>query len=81
MTNSIGEILNNEVIFITGSNTTENHPIIGSLMRQAVKKGAKLIVADPRKIDIAHDATIYLPIKPGTNVALFNGMMNLRYIV
>jgi formate dehydrogenase major subunit len=77
MTNSIGEILNADVIFVTGSNTTENHPVIGSQMRQALRKGAKLIVADPRKIDLAKDAEVFLQIKPGTNVALLNGMMNV----
>lgn len=77
MTNSIAEVLNNEVIFITGSNTTETHPVIGSMMRQAKQKGAKIIVAEPRKIDIAQDADIFIQIKPGTNVALFNAMMKV----
>jgi formate dehydrogenase major subunit len=79
MTNSIEEIVQNEVIFVTGSNTTENHPVIGSIIRQAIKKGSKLIVADPRRIDLANDATIYIPLKPGTNAALINGMM--KYIL
>ena len=78
MTNSIGEIDNSEVIFITGSNTTENHPVIGSRIRKAVRQnGAKLIVADPRYIDIAKDADVFLQITPGTNIALFNSMMNV----
>lgn len=75
MTNSIREVVNNEVIFVIGSNTTENHPVIGSMMMQAKKNGAKIIVADPRRIDLAKEAEIYLAIKPGTNVALVNGMM------
>ncbi|OPL07401.1 MAG: formate dehydrogenase [delta proteobacterium ML8_F1] len=75
MTNSIREVIHNEVIFVIGSNTTENHPVIGAMMRQAVKNGAKLIVADPRRIPLARDADIYLPIQPGTNVALLNGMI------
>lgn len=66
-------------MFITGSNTTETHPVIATFMKRALKKGAKLIVADPRKIEIAKYADVYLQIKPGTNVSMLNGMMN--YIV
>jgi formate dehydrogenase major subunit len=77
MTNSISEIMENDVMFIIGSNTTENHPVIGAKMRQAIKNGSQLIVADPRRIEIAKDAVIYLPLKPGTNVALINGMMKV----
>ncbi len=77
MTNSIDEFLDADVIFIVGSNTTENHPVIGAKVRQARDRGAKIIVADPRKIDISKDAVIHLQIKPGTNVALANGMMNV----
>lgn len=77
MTNSIKEILNAEVIFVTGSNTTENHPVIGAKIRQAKHRGAKLIVADPRKIELAKDADVFLQIKPGTNIALLNGFMHV----
>lgn len=77
MTNSIGEIVESDVLFVTGSNTTEAHPVIGSKMRQAINRGAKLIVADPRRIDLAKDADVFIQIKPGTNVALLNGMMNV----
>jgi len=77
MTNSIEEVLGADVIFVTGSNTTENHPVIAAQMRQAIKRGTKLIVADPRKIELAKDAEVFLQIKPGTNVALFNGLMNV----
>ena len=79
MTNSIAEVKGNNVIFVTGSNTTETHPVIGSFMKQAQKRGAKLIVAEPRKIDLAEDADIFIRIKPGTNVALFNAMMKVIY--
>ena len=79
MTNSIAEVKKNGLIFVTGSNTTETHPVIGSFMRQAQMNGAKLIVAEPRKIDIAKDADLYIRIKPGTNVPLFNGMMKVIY--
>jgi formate dehydrogenase alpha subunit len=77
MTNSIDELENADVIFITGSNTTEQHPLIGTRILRAVRKGAKLIIADPRFIDLAHFATIYMSQKPGTDVALLNGMMNV----
>ncbi len=77
MTNSIEEILNTDAIFVIGSNTTENHPVIGTVMKRAIKRGAKLIVADPRKIELAEYADVFLQVKPGTNIALLNGMMNV----
>ena len=77
MTNSIEEILDSDVILVTGSNTTETHPVIGAKIRQAVRKGAKLIVAEPRRIDLVGDAQVFLQIKPGTNVALLNGIMKV----
>ncbi len=64
------------LFFITGSNTTEQHPVIGTKIRKAIReRGAKLIVADPRKIDITNLATLHLQQRPGTDVALFNGIM------
>ncbi|MCL2677485.1 MAG: formate dehydrogenase subunit alpha [Clostridiales bacterium] len=75
MSNSINEVYKTEVILVSGSNTTETHPVIGAKLRQAVKKGARLIVAEPRKIGLCEDAEIFLQIKPGTNVALFNGLI------
>lgn len=77
MTNSIAEALDADVIFVIGSNTTETHPVIGAKIRQAVRKGTKLIVAEPRRIDLVQDAEIFLQIKPGTNVALINGLMKV----
>jgi formate dehydrogenase alpha subunit len=77
MTNSIGEIVDTDCMFVIGSNTTENHPVIGAKMKQALKKGAKLIVADPRRIELAEYADVFLQLKPGTNIALLNGMMNV----
>ncbi len=76
MTNSINELIDSDVIFITGSNTTESHPVIGAKIRQAKKKGAKVIVAEPRAIDLTADADIFLQITPGTNIALYNGIMS-----
>ena len=78
MTNSIKEIADASVIYLTGSNTTENHPIIALEIKKAVtKNGAKLIVADPREIELVKYATLWLRQKPGTDVALFNGLMNV----
>jgi|LDZT01.1.fsa_nt_gi formate dehydrogenase alpha subunit len=78
MTNSIKELANASAIYLTGSNTTENHPIIALEIKKAVtKNGAKLIVADPREIELAKYATLWLRQKPGTDVALFNGLMNV----
>jgi formate dehydrogenase alpha subunit len=77
MTNSIDEIEGSDVIFVIGSNPTENHPVIGSKIKRAVRKGAKLIVADPRNIELVSIADIYLHQKPGTDVALINGLIHV----
>ncbi len=77
MTNSVGEMKNTKVFFVIGSNTTENHPVIAAQVRQAIEKGAKLIVADPREIELVRDANVFLQVKPGTNIALLNGMMHV----
>jgi formate dehydrogenase alpha subunit len=78
MTNSIGEIEFAKCILVTGSNTTETHPVIATLIRRAVREhGAKLIVVDPRRIDLVKDATLWLRQKNGTDVAWLNGMMNV----
>jgi len=78
MTNSIAEIRDTDCIFIIGSNTSENHPIIALEVMEAVRNGrAKLIVADPRKIGMVDFAHIWLRQKPGTDVALLNGMLHI----
>jgi len=78
MTNSIGEVEFADVILATGTNTTENHPIIGMKVKRAVRQqGAKLIVIDPREIDLVKYAEIWLRQKPGTDVAVINGLMNV----
>ncbi len=74
MTNSIPEIPDTDCMLITGSNPTSQHPIISAWMMEAKERGAKLIVIDPRKVPISQFADLYLPIKPGTNIALFNGI-------
>ncbi len=77
MTNSIPEIENHDVIFVIGSNTTETHPIIGLKMKKALRKGAELIIADPRRIDLVRFATHWLQHRPGTDVALLNSIMHV----
>jgi formate dehydrogenase alpha subunit len=78
MTNSLAEIAGSEVLFLTGTNTTENHPVVAIKMKQALIRGtAKLIVADPRQIDMTRFADIWLRHTPGTDVALFNGLMHV----
>jgi len=65
-------------MLIIGSNTTEQHPVFGTMIRQAViRRGIKLVVADPRRIDMVDFATLHLRQKPGTDIALINGMMNI----
>ena len=78
MTNPIGEIRNADCIFVIGSNTSENHPVIALQVKAAVRqKKARLIVADPRRIDLVDYADLWLQQKPGTDVALINGMLNV----
>lgn len=77
MTNSIAEIENNDALFVIGSNTTENHPIVALAMKKAVFNGSKLIVADPRKIPLVKFATLWLRQRPGTDTALINSIMHV----
>lgn len=76
MTNSIRELEDVKVLFVIGSNTTEAHPVISYFMKRAVKKGATLIVNDPRKIDLTRWATMHVQHKVGTDVAYINGLIN-----
>jgi formate dehydrogenase alpha subunit len=78
MTNPIADILKSEAVLVTGSNTTENHPIFANYIKEAVlRKGTKLIVVDSRKIDLVDYANIWLRPKPGTDVAWINGLMHI----
>ncbi len=81
MTNSMEDVADYaKAIFIIGSNTTEQHPVFGTRIRQAVlRRGVKLIVADPRKIDITEFATLHMRLKPGTDIALINGLMYIIF--
>jgi formate dehydrogenase alpha subunit len=77
-TNSLQEIEGAEVLLVVGSNTTEAHPIIAMKIKKAVVEGgAKLIVVDPRKIWLTRIADLWLPLLPGTDIALINGMLNV----
>lgn len=76
MSNSLSDVDLAEVFFVIGSNTTDCHPIIGRKIRRAIRnKEARLIVADPRAIELSESAEVYLGQFPGTDVALLNGMM------
>ncbi|MBU1782854.1 molybdopterin-dependent oxidoreductase, partial [bacterium] len=77
MTNSISEIKDTDCILIIGSNPTENHPIIGMEIKKAVRKKAKLIVIDPRLIELAEIADLHLKHLPGSDVALINGLLKI----
>ena len=74
MSNSIQEIENAPLLFCVGTNMTECHPVIAVRVKKAVRKGAKLIVADPRRIDLVRHAHHFLQLKLGTDTALFNAM-------
>ncbi len=71
------EIEDNDVLFVIGSNTKENHPIVALRMIKAVQKGAKMIVADPRKVPMVKFAHLWLQQRPGTDVALLNSIMHV----
>jgi len=78
MTNTIACIEKADAILITGSNTTENHPVISSFVKRAVtRRGTRLIVVDPRRITIAKYADKWLRQKLGTDVAWINGLMHV----
>ncbi len=78
MSNTASQVTQNDVFIVTGSNTTENHPIVALQMKAAVQKfGAKLIVVDPRRIELVDHAELWLPEKPGSDVAVFSAMAHV----
>lgn len=78
MSNTAAEVIDSDVFLITGSNTAETHPIIALQMKAAVEKnGAKLIVVDPRRVEMVNYATLWLPEKPGTDVPVFSAMAHV----
>lgn len=77
MTNSIAEIENADCMFVIGSNTTEAHPVLALRMKTALRRGAKLIVADPRRTWLAERAHLHLQLRPGTDIPLLNGIAHV----
>ena len=76
-TNSIPEIENDRFLLVIGSNTTEAHPVLALRMKKAVRNGATLVVADPRKIWLTKIAKRHLQLRPGTDVWLLNAIMHV----
>ncbi|MBU4414637.1 MAG: formate dehydrogenase subunit alpha [Proteobacteria bacterium] len=79
MTNSITELAGAELILVTGSNTTEQHPQIARFIFDALERGAKLIVIDPRRIQLSRFAHVYLQPRLGTDVIWLKGMMKIIF--
>jgi formate dehydrogenase alpha subunit len=78
MSNTAAEVIHSDVFLVTGSNTAETHPIIALQMKAAVANhGAKLIVVDPRRVEMVNWAALWLPEKPGTDVPLFSAMAHV----
>src|SRR5512138_3476739 len=78
VSNTSSHVLDNDVFIVTGSNTAENHPIIALQMKEAVEqRGAKLIVIDPRRVELVNFADLWLPLRPGTNVPVFSAMAHV----
>jgi len=76
-TASFQDVHKSDVIMIVGANPTEAHPVFGSRIKQAVLKGCKLIILDPRNTDLAELADLHLPLRPGSNVAVINAMQHV----
>jgi formate dehydrogenase major subunit len=77
VTNTFSDVANAELALLAGTNTTANHPVAATFFKQAARHGTRLIVVDPRRPDIADHAHMYCRIKPGSDVAFYNGLMNV----
>jgi anaerobic selenocysteine-containing dehydrogenase len=77
MTNSIREIRDGDCIFITGSNTAESHPVISYEVVRAARRGAHVIIVDPRRVPLVDNATLFLQVKPGTDIYIFLAIMHI----
>ena len=77
VSNQVRDVVNAEVIFVIGANPTVNHPVAATWIKNAAKAGVKLIVADPRRGDLARHATYNLQFNPDTDVALLNAMLHV----
>ncbi|EQD35563.1 formate dehydrogenase, alpha subunit, partial [mine drainage metagenome] len=73
-TNPLHDVLNSRTIMVVGSNTDRAHPVASSFIKKAKRSGATLIVVDPRRVDLAEKADIFLQIKPGADTYLFSAM-------
>lgn len=76
VSNQVSDVMNAEVVLLIGSNPTSNHPVAATWIKNAAKRGTKLILADPRRSDLARHAAYFLQFKPDTDVALLNAMMH-----
>ncbi|MGE5636582.1 MAG: formate dehydrogenase subunit alpha [Nocardioidaceae bacterium] len=76
-TNSADDLDRADLFLVAGSNATEAHPVVGARIKQAVVRGSGLIVVDPRRIELARYADIHLAGRPGSNVAVFNGLAHV----
>ncbi len=77
MTNSIREIRDGDCIFITGSNTAESHPVLSYEVVRAARRGANVIIVDPRRVPLVDNATLFLQVKPGTDIYVFLAIMHI----
>src|SRR5207344_1119097 len=77
-TQDFGSVMKSDVIMVIGANPTDAHPVFASQMKRRLREGAKLIVLDPRAIDLVRsphvEASYHLPLRPGTNVAIVNAI-------
>ncbi|MBK8064803.1 MAG: formate dehydrogenase subunit alpha [Betaproteobacteria bacterium] len=76
VSNQVGDVMKAEVVFVIGANPTVNHPVAATWMKNAAKNGTKLIIADPRRTELARHATHFLQFKPDTDVAMLNAMIH-----
>ncbi len=77
VSNQVRDVANSEVIFLIGANPVVNHPVAATFIKNATKNGAKLILADPRRSELARHASYYLQFNPDTDVALLNAMLHV----
>ena len=77
VTNVFADVARADVVLVTGSNTTANHPVVATFIKEAVKRGTDLIVVDVRRHELAELATHFAQIRPGTDVAFYNGVMHV----
>ncbi|MCZ6552803.1 MAG: formate dehydrogenase subunit alpha, partial [SAR324 cluster bacterium] len=77
VTNVVRDVARADVALVAGANPTENHPVAATFIKQAAREGTQLIVVNPRRIPLADHADLFVQIAPGSDVAFYNGMMNV----